>query len=81
VTGCTFLITIFLLIPLIFGRHMLQNDTTLFPHSEVIMLCFILNKYCNNRYFNNKSLMLGNNLKIYFNILGFILTIIISKVR
>lgn len=60
---------------------MLQNDTTLFPHSEVIILYFILNKYCSYKYFNNKNVMLGNNLKIYFNILGFILTIIISKVK
>jgi len=40
VTGCTFLITMFVLIPVIFGRHMLQNDTNLFPHSEVIVLIF-----------------------------------------
>jgi len=42
VTGCTFLITMFVLIPVIFGRHMLQNDTSLFPHSEVILLIFNL---------------------------------------
>ncbi|XP_026812799.1 UDP-N-acetylglucosamine--dolichyl-phosphate N-acetylglucosaminephosphotransferase [Rhopalosiphum maidis] len=47
VTGCTFLITIFLLIPLIFGRQMLQNDTTLFPHSEFVeMLAALLSICC-----------------------------------
>lgn len=38
VTGCTFLITMFVMIPVIFSRHMLQNDTSIFPHSEVIYL-------------------------------------------
>ncbi|CAI6364993.1 unnamed protein product [Macrosiphum euphorbiae] len=47
VTGCTFLITIFVLIPVIFGRHMLQNDTTLFPHSEFVeMLAALLSICC-----------------------------------
>ncbi|KAL5241403.1 hypothetical protein ACI65C_008813 [Semiaphis heraclei] len=47
VIGCTFLITIFVLIPVIFGRHMLQNDTTLFPHSEFVeMLAALLSICC-----------------------------------
>jgi len=47
VTGCTFLITMFVLIPIIFSRHMLQNDTRLFPHSEFIeMLAALLSVCC-----------------------------------
>lgn len=46
VIGCTFLITMFLLIPIIFGRHMLQNDTSLFPHSEVIFHKILIKIKC-----------------------------------
>uniref|UniRef100_A0A2S2QMH6 UDP-N-acetylglucosamine--dolichyl-phosphate N-acetylglucosaminephosphotransferase n=1 Tax=Sipha flava TaxID=143950 RepID=A0A2S2QMH6_9HEMI len=47
VSGCTFLITMFVLIPIIFGRHILQNDTSLFPHSEFIeMLAALLSICC-----------------------------------
>ncbi|XP_050434438.1 UDP-N-acetylglucosamine--dolichyl-phosphate N-acetylglucosaminephosphotransferase [Adelges cooleyi] len=47
VTGCTFLITMFLLIPVIFGRHMLQNEGSKFPHSEFVeMLAALLSICC-----------------------------------
>ncbi|VVC33593.1 Glycosyl transferase, family 4,UDP-GlcNAc-dolichyl-phosphate GlcNAc phosphotransferase [Cinara cedri] len=47
VSGCTFLITMFVLIPIIFGRHMLQNDTNQFPHSQFIeMLAALLSICC-----------------------------------